>query len=441
MFYSLCEVELKLRQEMELVASNLGISSLPCELLARIFSFSYADVSTSRCILSLVCRRFRDIIADNQAFWTDIGNDMDEEIVDLYLTRSKNAAITIELQVEENRPHECITFLRKAVAHCARWSSFRFLVYDTIQDRETMVQIHRLLSGLSLPALKSVDVMYFSPEVYAIVGTPASRELHFYSTWYAPTLETFKCKSILPVENESFRLTEITVDNSMQDVWNLAELGQYLVRQTMLQDLHVYFAFQDGWNEDEIIPVQLKSVHKLTIKASASSLVATSQVLKAFGMPALETLELHVDCIHTNLEHFFPEERDFSTVKELLVRFRGSAPPHAPMTTIFGHFPNLEDLTISSPDNMLNPSVANGTKPPPLRRIFFEECNHIEIEEEGMPNLLEHLKAGPTWSALEELHLSSPSGLRCSEGQTPRDDMDSILATFLPQDKVFIERR
>jgi hypothetical protein len=375
--------------------------------------------------MSLVCRRFRDLIIGEPEFWSELNNGLHKDVVDLYITRSKNTGLSISIYVLERTGAGTVEFARKVESHCHRWKSFKFdaFVGGGETNRRIVSQISNVLDLLDLPLLQEASFLH-----------PMEHEdgdaniFHFYSNWDAPCLETVYFANMFPVVNYSFRLKTISIDITRLDldqgtVWSPVDLGDYLSEQPCVETLEL------GLTEDEefeqvglglhnFAPFKVPTLRTLRFKdlnCVHASLDTVHLVLRCLDMPFLETLDIRISDKQLKTEDMkklFSSSK-YRNLKSLFLHvddaMRYDSPKFEPFEVILSKMPNLQHLRLESPDyqtGISSPYRRNRkfTERPPLRTIHLNNC--MGVTGYNVKHLLDWIRGGKHWEDFEQIRVS-----------------------------------
>ena len=168
-----------------------GMSSIPNEILGRIFELSCDRETKVHLKLAHVSRRFRSVARDHSQLWTHLSSSHSMSFTRLQLSLSKNCALDVSLicspmLVLNQWECNCLEFARAIVPYCDKWQSFDFLASH---HDEKCMQMHALLRDLHVPALRKFNTHKDHPLTL--------RELHNVMndalvaiTWKMPGLQT-----------------------------------------------------------------------------------------------------------------------------------------------------------------------------------------------------------------------------------------------------------
>lgn len=177
-------------------------------------------------VISLVCRRFQDVIVSVAEFWTNLVSSQDKETVDLHIKRSKGMQLDVTIigkSVSHSRIEQATlfsnfdVFIRTVVAEKQRWRSFvlRPLAPHQHQLQEIVSayakQAHSVIRKWTHDAvfsnLQYLHVDFLGWEDLGEFEDDIMLDNHlfeFYHSWSMPMLNTFYFKNHnfrSPVEN------------------------------------------------------------------------------------------------------------------------------------------------------------------------------------------------------------------------------------------------
>ena len=361
-------------------------------MVGRIFDFVGCDWKDNRKSMSLVCRRFRDIIINTPKYWRSISNSFSVENVALHMTRSRGLSLDVTLDVGFTGKRDPVRFLRTILVEHRRWQSFRLNAFHGIANWYDMGQIHALLQGLSLPKLESVIIEHLGHRPYA--NAPVDNdEFHFYITWDAPSVKSWYSTNLFPRTNRTFRLEEVTIDISWRDrfdtfKWSTTQLGEFLSEQPCIETLELGLTFADEYGliaaqGTHVIPT-LRTLRFKDMSVPTAPTRPIKDILRTLEMPSLETLELRInddDITTRDLEEMFSGGR-FTNLKNFLFSITDNnvslEVPFQPLESILPNTPNLQYLRLESPHLKTGLKLGLlGNNKPPLHTVDIDSCRGV----------------------------------------------------------------
>lgn len=420
--------------------------------------------------MAAVCARFRDIVVSHAPFWTDIYNDLREEEVMMFLSRSKSAPLSIFLH--DRRSRDNVLFLRILYAHRHRW---HFLMIDYSNHKRdpgclssAVQDVFRVLRGLLLPTLSILSIHvpvlnlsteYDEPPEYTDSDDSEDHEeppfnrnqFHTYVTWRAPMLRELHASSIIPSAHATFKLTKCYLDYSS---WNwdcpadpLKDLMALLKAQSSLELLDItMLQFADSTKYPIGAVVQLPRLRQLRLSVEYDhnkamldlSAAVAPIILQSLEVPALEELYASIPIANDfQLTSIFPRSNDYASLQELtLVLFREDESSEldvtlTPFKDIFERMHSLEHLQVSVTSNgisVLGTIPSYLSTPPPLRTLRLVECPGLT--EDSLHAIIQYLVDGPHWDKFEKLEIKDCKELlHCVE----------VLSEFLPPEKIALD--
>jgi hypothetical protein len=417
---------------------------LPNELIIRILTDEdvFFDLNTWHLtVMASVCTELRDVIHSHVPFWTEVSNYHHLGEVELYLARSKQAPLKIDIRYPLVFRHlNAAAFLKKAMEEHHRWESL--VVHcdgRSHEDREETSKVQALLREIhSLPKLKTLT--FNSPNMEQQATRP-------YIGWHAPLLEELTIWNDIPSVDVSFRLTSclFVLDEEFRHNRDpLSKLLDFLASQPSLVNLHLNVAYFNSITAYPVgVPVEmpeLKSVHIATIVCDSPetlrSITSMMQSIKAAKLGSIH-LELSID-EDQKLEALFPQFNDYSELRELYIsntygeRTQRSIPTvtSSPFQFIFTRFHNLTHLYVITGHrtiNLLDAVPSRTIAPPPLKHLKIS--TNASFSSDSMLNVMEYLRCGGRWDQFQRLEV---------RGCTRLLDSDGWLKSF-PNGKVLVD--
>lgn len=445
-----------LKNRMSQVASKHGFSMLPNETVIQILKYSSHTPLAERRKLSTVCRRFRDIINSTPEFWTNISSRLHLDLVDLYITRSSRAPLTIELDVGHFLSDTCAEFLEKVVPHCYRWRSFSYKVTDLPLVhglQETLEDIGISLSDLDLPVLRSAYIEYPMLGTGDSGLTTEDEAFHYYESWNAPSLEYLDCANILPRFNESFKLKSFkmivyTCDPGEHLEWTPPELGRYLSQNPLLESIELGLTYMDEFSDDDVYdwePFELPSLRSLNfsdLPTAQSPLTTITQLLYILKTPALESLSLCIcdeEFTTANIARLFSKHSSYTNVKRFSLSVfdskRDEAPDFQPLQVVLPKMPSLQHIVLESPDFKIGVQTRQPMQTAQtyssLRTVHLKNCIGVKVSD--LRRFMEFLRKDDGWDEFERLRVSGCSDIK------PLVNSKQVLKKVLPEEKFLLE--
>lgn len=241
--------------------------------------------------LSLVCRRFRNIISNSPHLWNNITINTRTNIdkVNLLLRKSKSAGLEVELFNDEPLttlvPDTSLEQLLAALHHSSRWE---FLELDlTNRHVEWLGEKVELLQDLHLPRLQSLAIYYPFP------GDPYPASWQIYKTCKLEMLRSFRIVNVIPEPFTSPLLTTFFIE--LYDT-ELAtnNLLDFLSANPTLEDIHISLSRTIVIGTRVVRDVELKNVRVLEFSMSDVSLSKLYPFRKALYTPKVSELTLFI---------------------------------------------------------------------------------------------------------------------------------------------------
>ncbi|KLO06694.1 hypothetical protein SCHPADRAFT_932918 [Schizopora paradoxa] len=383
-----------------------GLLTLPDEVLLHIMediAFDegddpYSAVHTVRAALKLsaVCRRFRDLAMRSSLFWYRVSNNMHIDLVKALCGRlTKPIGVVILMGPIRRTEDHVAPFMQAVAARSEFWT--RFVQGSEIMPslfsgltREDLQDVAQETRGLDAPFLREISMHY--PD-FDISGEVV--EAHYYKSWVAPQLRTFKTTNLVPVPFASgSSLTSVTVklDFSTAD-WagrvteSLGSLIDFLVSCPKVKSLRLGLS---NLKSPSVIPARLRTdfsgVEDLELDFSHCDGPETKSFLHLIHFPNTPSLKLH-------LAKFDRTTADTST--ELILQEVASFAPCITQLTLFfffhekhnrikhltlPNFPRIQQLTLMTSESRLNISPQQGLFCTSLRTLTFCGCDFLDRE-------------------------------------------------------------
>ena len=276
----LANLQESLRQATTLLESTLSpfrlgrrLSSLPDSILSLIFeSFCTQDRTwqiyrrqTPHSRLSLVSRRFRDVVSSSPRLWNLVTIDvrLETEIIKVFLRRSKAAGLDIILSAySEVNIGRILQRLAAALLHSQRWETLH-LKLGSMEGRG-LEDILSTLCSLHLPRLQSLTIHYPNPTV------PLPSQ-HFYKTCELGMLRSFHITNIVPEPFTAPLLTSfsfvISKEGYVNSIFSSNDLLYFLSANPALEDIHISLSKAVVYGPEVLRDVILENVEnfKLTL--------------------------------------------------------------------------------------------------------------------------------------------------------------------------------
>lgn len=403
-----------------------GISTLPDAILEMIFEAIHDNMfpGTRRrkeiMRLSHVCRRFRQIVLGLPRLWSDIDSCMHPEAVAMQLTRSKNIALSVDIELGYRPFADVRTFLDLVLPHRSRWSSL-MLDFDLahVGICEEMRQFGTICQGLEFAGLETLNIRFPDPSRTIEEGgvsetyNPLDETLQVYSSWSAPILRTFSTSNVLP---RTFNAPLVSLHaqfiTSTQYDWDIHPLLASLETSSTLTDLQLTFMVC-GLVDDPLPETQLPHLRSLEVVASGVQTEVVASVMEALRPPNLSSLSFEVELQREDdaddwIACFFPEHADYQNLTDLNVVLE--LVEAVPVLSVpFARLPHLEHLGISAPELALR-LFTDEMPCPPLRTLALHYCN--KVDNQFISSLANSLRSTGHLQRFETLQIEDCEGLR-----------------------------
>jgi hypothetical protein len=443
------------KERMIACSSQYGFAKLPNEIVVKILKITldswlltrqrYQQSNEQLETLSLVCRRFRDIINSHAHFWTKFGNAWNPVAIAIALERSKGLSLELSLYSEADWYHPITKFLTHTMHlrfERVRSIHIEFADYEGLpaEDWNTIFDALGILRSANLPALEHfyMGVPTFT-NYYPRARSPVKDDFCIYRTWNAPSLQSLSIEGLIPIPHESLDLRQLVLCFGRLDKYlitngQLSELLDFLSSQPRLQRLTLLPGAMDAEEADmrRNATIHLPELTSLSLGSSKPESYPVI-ILSALSTPALESVDIrtNLEGSDASLDTIF--HGTYPSMKKLRLLVWGlDISPLAPFKTIFAKFPKLEFLQFSTPDPVDGelPTLLPSVVPPPLRAMELTFCKGLGVEE--LKQVLEFLKQGPHWDVFERLVIE-----KCGRIKSHIEELYSLV----PASKVTLRRK
>jgi hypothetical protein len=449
---SATKLKKRFKERMTVCSSQYGFAKLPDEIIVKILEITcdswlltrprYQQSNEQLKMLSLVCRRFRDVVNSHAHFWTKLSNAWESGATTMALKRSKG--LSLELSLYDEGGYFIGPFLRDTLhLQFERFRSIHieFANYERLPAK-WWTHIRGALEVLGSANLPALEYFHMGVPTFAgyfpLNGEPDKDDFCIYRTWNAPSLKYLGIEGLIPIPHESLNLRRLGLCFDRFDKYSgtegrLSELLNFLSSQPRLRHLNLILG---GLKIEEADKQRKATVHlpKLTSLSlqSASPEYLPVQILSALSTPAVEFMDMKMDLdrYSATLEEVF--QCTYPSMKRLhLLVWMWSGAPLVPFKTIFTKFPNLEVLRFSTRHPVDGEfSTLPSVVPPPLRVMELINCEGLGVE--ALKQVLDVLKQGPHWDVFESLEIWG-----CPEIETHLVELYSVV----PASKVTLRRR
>ncbi|TDL21710.1 hypothetical protein BD410DRAFT_898782 [Rickenella mellea] len=406
------------------VATKSSKSSIPNEVLSRIFETGYDcaiwDNEFSR-LVSHVSRRFRMVALDTPFIWSVVHNAQGAEEIDTFLTRSRNAKLTICINEHFGTPLHLspklsiVQFLRQVgkPGILRRWHEFRCF----LENKEDLTAMRQVLGKrCDFPFLRSITLAK-----KILSDCPSSADAC--KLWRTPVLRHFTgIDMVLPNKTRLATLNSAVLDLQTSQALSSEDITKVLNAISMVEVLTIR-AISSAYYQHAsppAKPVNLAGLTSMTVLPEIVSyaLFATSPpIFKWFTAHNLTkvTISSGTSGCDSAIDMTFHGDNAYPLLRELSVictsytGFRNDVFP-----TALAKIPSLQTLSIiGSPNSIAHLTMLwqKGFRFPPLHTLRLHYCSGIN--DAAIRDVVAELRRGPQWSefqTLELFHCSTLSG-------------------------------
>ena len=302
--------------------TDRGLAKLPDSVLSHIFEIICMDSredywsSPPQMYLSLVCRRFRDVVSNSPRLWRWIAVNSTSSVdtVNVFLKKSKAANLDVEVFDFSHYYRRAAADVSSALAltlpHSERWESLWLILKET--EKEDLASRIKPFNALRLPQLRNLSIVY--PQHSSGNDTGPHPSLHFYKTCELHQLRSFHITNAIPETFPSSQLTSIQVELRAMKV-NLKSLLDFLSANRTLEDIDLDFA-SIKYAGPRIAggEVRLDNVKRFKLALGSTRPGGLYPFRRALCMPNVSKIELSVidDYLHFYEDNVDPEyESDY----------------------------------------------------------------------------------------------------------------------------------
>ena len=469
---SILRVQRELRTEL---AWHCGIAELPDEVLLEIITLARVEIEedpepdpdpepgsrhcrpqyTDLYKLASVCRRFRDIIFSNAAFWTHLDNMQNPITIDIALQRSRGANLSLTV---DSDPDSSMKFLLKMQRHFSKVSSLELVFIDStfhrLGDWQSIRDVLATIEMSDLPALERFTLRappphgLHGPELFDYYDPPLQIDddmYHVYAKGNFPCMKHLELVDMSPQAHSALSLTSI--DLALARHWPrkpLTRLVSFLTSQPSLETIQLKIAsmpIEDGFTWKGL-DIHLPMLRTLNVRASNDTCEVESHVfdapliIRSLIMPAIKRIDLELTVKENgtfSMDSVFAPSRDYSSVEQLRFKLELHLPfklQFSPFKSLFARFPNLKSLEVSFADSTLDGEIPlfSVHPPPPLEKFILEECTFIDAQ--SLQAILGYLRHGKEWDSFLKLTISHCPQITSAE-------IDQIVnEKILPRSKI-----
>lgn len=285
-----------------------GLDSLPDEILARIFEFSYEgpdfdnlNLKRTLNVLASVCSRFRRVALHLPELWEVVSSFFGSKHVELLKSRCQKPVVHIYVGVEELEygADKSIQDFLQALHPSDQWREL--VIESDYADDEVYDIIFRPVSVGSLSKLECLTIKAFT--VYEDDVSLSRSRLKALANWDLPALHTLKLVNVLPQQINCPNLRnlniELDVEANIRDFfnWDFRMLKRTLARLRSIQSLSLILSsvvVHDVEVGDD--PVELLHLRSLSLKIDVCPEALPIKKLAAIiDMPNLVKLKFELN--------------------------------------------------------------------------------------------------------------------------------------------------
>lgn len=274
------------------LAFGKGVANLSDDILSLIFESVYTlyakdeENNYPHLNLSLVCRRFRDIVLNNPRLWNFISRNLEMNTVSLFLEKSKAAAgLELELKLCDESYLEEPGLLRPllmTLPYCGKWQHLSLIIGRVEQDKITK-DILESLTFVHPDRLLSLSIQYVCDEQHPL--------RHFYKSWDLSKLRSFRIVNVVPEPFPAPHLTSFTAcfeDNNF-DAGNLL---RFLSANPALEAIALHFSDAGDSDPPTLEEIILENVRTLELNLRDTILDGLLPFRKALCTPNVKEISL-----------------------------------------------------------------------------------------------------------------------------------------------------
>ena len=369
---------------------NRGIDTLPDSILAHIFEFVAASYSDKwrqwpHLKLSLVNRRFRDVVSNSPRLWRSISEHFDPETTRTFLSKSKAAGLEVNLgawwpdgyigarfaQIPEALP--------MVLPHAGRWEELN-LCFAAVEQK-LLDDTFNSLTSFRLPRLRDLKISYSR-----LTRDDRHPNLHFYKTWELSSLRSLTIYRAIPKAFTAPLLTSLTISNYDSRI-DFRKLLKFISENRALEEILLDFSSCRKKGSPILEEVVLENVKIFKLELKLTSIDDLYSFRKALRIPNVREISLN---FKENVNHNLPptdedvggEDRRVNSNKYFEFLLYGDEPyPHleslsfehdyckGEYTLPFHKTPNLRTLKLHTSSRC--PSVVGLDAIPPLRELHI----------------------------------------------------------------------
>ncbi|KLO10208.1 hypothetical protein SCHPADRAFT_943031 [Schizopora paradoxa] len=279
------------------ITNQRRFQALPDEVIALVLEMAYKSHTSYRGQiktvkrLSLVSRRFRNIVIGSPIFWSNIQSSiLPVNRAKLFASRVVTPIMTLTIngvadwKPEESERERILNMYQLAVSISSRIRKLQIALSST--DVPYLQQIRQICSDISLPSVFELTL--------ACSSDVSRRCQDFCSGWDMPSLRILNFSGVLPQLPSGVlsRINNCSVKvNYANDIWNTSEIMAFLLSLTTVKDLRIAVRLF-GVSEEPDQVAQMDSVESLTLELKNSTVAKDPNILHLIGFPSITSFKL-----------------------------------------------------------------------------------------------------------------------------------------------------
>ncbi|KLO10181.1 hypothetical protein SCHPADRAFT_529682 [Schizopora paradoxa] len=295
----------ELKYKLDVMANRRKFKALPDEVLAIVFEMAFKSYSSDRGYtgdkgqvttvkkLSLVSRRFRNIVLSLPILWSNIPSPLlHVNEAKLFASRVTTPIVSLTIEgvesyeSEESEKARVLSMYQLATSISSRIRKLDISLSKS--DLPYLQQLRQTYSNFSLPSLFELNLRCYNQ---------ASRECrNFCRDWDMPSLRGLKVAEVLPElsSNVLSRIEFCSISaNYIEETWRTTEIMEFLLSLTVVKDLRVSVRLS-GFYPDSDQGAQLESVEKLSLALQNTNVAMDKNILHFIKFPSITSFNLDV---------------------------------------------------------------------------------------------------------------------------------------------------
>ncbi len=434
--------------DIEVYRNRGYLFSLPDEILSMVLDYAALHlvlgekneiISTVKAAIKLshVCKRFRDLITHSSILWKSVFNEMGSiGMVSMCMSRcmTANAEIFLTRSFYKTRASgpsltkkgdQFAPFVRAVMEKSENWRSFTLCDSFLKPRRELefgqLQELADLTKGLSVPNLSKLAIYYpeVVPGAQLQTRTDLHDALHYYSTWFAPTLRSMTMHYMVPIPfSGTLSITSLTIILHLSVYDTRGDKVAILDVKSLVSFLSVCpalveFALQVGYANNATSPasssprVEMTCVNKLDLRLSCCHASPLKMLFDAVRFPHVTKMRLYIKSCENEKKrdmHFsnifnavLPDVKTFPKLVEMnLTTDAGSSYDRTDFDTCptisipFAIMPGLRTFKLQTYATEVQ-GIPDGLPLPAIRRLILQDCHRLD--KNWLVQFLTQLKA------------------------------------------------